>query len=145
MDANAVRKTLVAQHGRIGRYLARCQVLAHSLRNGEAVELELDAALAQLRAGFNEHNAAETGLIRSLLGESSHWGTQLVERMLEEHIAEHAAFCQTLAGSARDVAAGMDDLVEELDAHMAAEERTFLSPLVLADHVITRHRRPEPT
>jgi hypothetical protein len=39
----------------------------------------------------------------------------------------------------------MDDLVDELDAHMAAEERTFLSPRVLRADVIDRHRRQEPT
>jgi hypothetical protein len=64
--------------------------------------------------------------------------------MLEEHFAEHTAFWETLAGSAADVASRMDDLVDRLDAHMAAEERTFLSPLVLHEDVIQRHRRQEP-
>ena len=51
--------------------------------------------------------------------------------MLEEHVAEHAAFWEMLTGSTVEVAARMDELIDELDAHMAAEERTFLSPLVL--------------
>jgi hypothetical protein len=62
--------------------------------------------------------------------------------MLEEHVAEHAAFWDLLAGPASEVAARMDELLEELDAHMAAEERTFLSPLVLDAAVIARRRAP---
>lgn len=60
----------------------------------------------------------------------------MAERMLEEHAAEHAAFWQRIEAPRQVVAANMDELSEELDAHMAAEERTFLSPLILrADEV----------
>ena len=63
----------------------------------------------------------------------------------EEHVAEHAALWEMLTGEVGEVAARMSDLIDDLDAHMAAEERTFLSPLVLRHDVITRHRRQEPT
>jgi hypothetical protein len=56
--------------------------------------------------------------------------------MLEEHAAEHAAFWQRIEAPRHDIAANMDELLEELDAHMAAEERTVLSPLILrADEI----------
>ena len=69
--------------------------------------------------------------------------------MLEEHVAEHAAFRELLVGTAEDVAARMDDLVDELDAHMAAEERTFLNAAVLvttrSPAPATRSRHEQPT
>jgi hypothetical protein len=56
--------------------------------------------------------------------------------MLEEHVAEHAAFWELLSGTQAEVAERIGELAEELDAHMAAEERTFLSPVTLRDDVI---------
>ena len=44
----------------------------------------------------------------------------LVDRMLEEHVAEHAAFWELLTGTRGEVAARIAALAEELDAHMAA-------------------------
>jgi hypothetical protein len=66
--------------------------------------------------------------------------------MLDEHLAEHAAFWELLAGTPAEVAARMDDLADQLDSHMAAEERTFLAPVTLRDDVIrvrTRETPPE--
>ena len=145
MDPAQTRATLLAQHDRMREDLARCSELARGLRGGEPNVLELDAALNQLRFDFAEHNASETAVVRRLLHRSPTWGAVLVDRMLEEHVAEHAAFWAMLAGSSADVAEHMDELVDELDAHMAAEERTFLSPGVLRQDVIARHRDEETT
>ena len=140
MDAEAAGQKLLAQHGQIRGRMAECSALARRLRDGEAVAAELDAAVARLRASFDEHNTLETRLIRPLLGDSPDWGGVLVDRMVEEHLAEHAALWQLLGGPLDDVAAKLDDLIDELDAHMAAEERTFLSPHVLRTDVIGRHQ-----
>jgi len=145
MDLESARTTLIAQHDKIRGDLRGCSQLARRLRAGEPIHDEIGTALAQLRADLTEHNATEAELIRPLLDDSPGWGTVLVDRMGESHLAEHAALWQMLTGTATEVAAHMDDLVEDLDAHMAAEERTFLSPLVLRHDVITRHRRQEPT
>jgi iron-sulfur cluster repair protein YtfE (RIC family) len=145
MDLESARTRLIAQHDQIRGDLRGCSQLARRLRAGEDVHAELGTALAQLRADLTEHNATEADLIRPLLDNSPGWGTVLVDRMGESHVAEHAALWEMLTGAVIDVAARMDDLVEDLDAHMAAEERTFLSPLVLRHDVITRHRRQEPT
>jgi len=144
MDADTARRRLVAQHQQIRAHLDRCRVLAVRMLEGEAVHIELDEALAQLRHAFEEHNSLEADLVGPLLKSSREWGGLLLNRMFEEHVAEHAAFWEMLAGSAADVASRMDDLVDELDAHMAAEERTFLSPLVLREDVIERRRRQQP-
>ena len=61
--------------------------------------------------------------------------------MLEEHVAEHSAFWDYLKGTRGEVADKISDLAEELDAHMAAEERTFLSPVTLRDDVIQARLR----
>ncbi len=145
MDADTARNKLVAQHDQLRAHLDRCGTLAQLLRAGNPVEVEFDTELTRLRSDFTEHNATETALVRPLLRDSATWGARLVDRMLEEHVAEHAAFRELLVGSAEDVAARMDDLVDELDAHMAAEERTFLSAAVLRHDAITRARREEPT
>ena len=120
--------------------MAECSALARRLREGEAITAELEAAVAQLRASFDDHNVFETRLIRPLLGGSPDWGSVLVDRMIEEHLAEHGALWQLLGGSLDEIAARLDDLFDELDAHMAAEERTFLSPHVLRTEVIGRHQ-----
>jgi len=142
MDAEAARQKLLAQHDQIREHLNACRTWARRLRGGEPVQPELDATLARLRDDFIAHNATETEVVRPLLRGSPGWGTVLIDRMLEEHVAEHAAFWDALAGSASEVVARMDELIEELDAHMAAEERTFLSPLVLDPAVIARRRAP---
>ena len=41
------------------------------------------------------------------------------------HVAEHAAFWELLSGPRGEVATRIDDFADELDAHIAAEERTF--------------------
>jgi iron-sulfur cluster repair protein YtfE (RIC family) len=140
MDRNTVRNTLLAQHERIREDVAACRRLSERFRAGEPVAAELDLALAQLRSDFDEHNRTETSLLLPLLLHASQGhgtrGTQLAERMLEEHAAEHTAFWQRIEAPRHEIAANMDELIEELDAHMAAEERTFLSPLILrADEI----------
>jgi len=145
MDLESSRARLIAQHDQIRAHLVECSELARQLRTGQPAHAALSAAVAQLRADLLEHNATEAELIRPLLDDSPGWGTVLVDRMGEAHLAEHAALLEMLAGSPGEVAARMSDLVDDLDAHMAAEERTFLSPLVLRHDVITRHRRQEPT
>jgi iron-sulfur cluster repair protein YtfE (RIC family) len=142
MDPSHARETLLAQHTNLRRALDRCSKLAHQLRGGAPVRAQLDAALADLRRDFAEHNATETELVRPLLHGSPAWGAVLIDRMLEEHVGEHAAFWDHLARPVDDLAATMDELVEDLEAHMAAEERTFLSPLVLRDDVIRSRRAP---
>ena len=145
MDADSARTRLLAQHAEIRAHLNGCGALARRMLAGELVHMELDVALTRLRRVFMEHNTTETDLVAPLLQSSHTWGGQLLDRMLEEHLGEHVAFWEMLAGSVVEVARRMDDLIDELDAHMAAEERTFLSPLVLHEDVIERHRRQEPT
>jgi iron-sulfur cluster repair protein YtfE (RIC family) len=141
MNANEARTTLLAQHDQLRLLLETCTRLARQQRDGEPVIAELDEALAELRDEFAEHNRRETAVIGELLHGPAEWGSLMVDRMLEEHVAEHAAFWELLSGTRAEVAERIEELAEELDAHMSAEERTFLSPMTLREDVIRRRTR----
>ena len=141
MQATEARTTLLAQHEQLRLLLDTCTRLARQLHDGEPVTFELDEALAELRDEFADHNQMETAVIADLLQGPATWGSLLIDRMLEEHVAEHAAFWDLLSGTHAEVAERIGELAEELDAHMSAEERTFLSPMTLRDDVIRRRTR----
>ncbi len=141
MNATEARTTLLAQHEQLRLLLHTCVRLAQDQRAGEPVTAELDEALAELRDELAAHNQMETAAIVDLLHGPAAWGSLLIDRMLEEHVAEHAAFWELLSGTEAEVAERIGELSEELDAHMAAEERTFLSPTTLRDDVISRRTR----
>ncbi len=145
MNANEARTTLLAQHDQLRLLLETCTRLARQQDDGEPVAVELDQALAELRDAFADHNRVETTVIAELLQGPAAWGTLMVDRMLEEHVAEHAAFWELLSGTRAEVAERIEELAEELDAHMSAEERTFLSPMTLREDVILRRTRDLPT
>lgn len=141
MKATEARTTLLAQHEQLRLLLDTCTRLARQQRAGEPVTAELDETLAELRDKFADHNQIETAVIADLLQGPAAWGSLLVDRMLEEHVAEHAAFWELLSGTRAEVAERIGELADELDAHMAAEERTFLAPMTLRDDVIRRRTR----
>ncbi|MBS1120555.1 MAG: hypothetical protein H6Q90_2783 [Deltaproteobacteria bacterium] len=143
MNATEARTRLLAQHQHLRAHLDACIRLAHQLRSDELAGPALDMALDRLRNDFATHNQAETAIVRQLLHGPSAWSSLLVDRMLEEHIAEHAAFWELLTGTRTEVAGRIEELADELDAHMAAEERTFLSPVTLHDDVIRDRNREE--
>ena len=143
MNASETRSKLLAQHEQLRSHLEVCTRLAALFRSGSPVDVALDVALTRLRMDFTVHNETESAAVASLLHGPSAWGSLLVDRMLEEHHAEHAAFWGLLSGSLADVATRIDDLADELDAHMAAEERTFLAPITLRDDVIRVRTRED--
>jgi iron-sulfur cluster repair protein YtfE (RIC family) len=144
MNAETTRRLLLAQHERLREQARICTRLAKLFREGQNLGDELELALAGLREEFTTHNETETAVIRKLLHGPAAWGSLMIDRMFEEHVAEHAAFWELLAGTRREVAARIDELADELDAHMAAEERTFLAPVTLREDVIRTRTREEP-
>lgn len=144
MSAEKTRLLLLAQHARLRDYVDSCTRLARLYRAGESTGEELDNALDVLREEFTLHNDTESAVIAELLHGPAAWGSLLIDRMLEEHAAEHAAFWDLLSGTRGEVAGRIDELADELEAHMAAEERTFLAPATLRDDVIRTRTREEP-
>lgn len=137
MEPTQARTVLLEQHERLRRLLAEVQVVADRALAGETVVAELQQHLDELRSAFAEHNTSEEALLEPILRLDFAWGPARIARMLEEHGAEHASFREAMAGPVLEIAARMAELIEEIDAHMAAEERTFLSPSVLRDDVVT--------
>ena len=143
MTAESKRLLLLAQHDRMRHHTETCVRLAKLYEKGEAWAAELDHALELLREEFAAHNAAENRVISELLHGPAAWGSLMIDRMLEEHLAEHAAFWELLSGTRAEIAARIGDLADELEAHMAAEERTFLAPTTLRDDVIRVRTRED--
>jgi iron-sulfur cluster repair protein YtfE (RIC family) len=143
MTPETARLQLLSQHDRIRDHVATCTRLARLYQTHELGGHDLDAALAALRDELAAHNATETAIITRLLQGPAEWGALMIDRMLEEHVAEHAAFWELLQGTRAEVAGRMDELADELDAHMAAEERTFLAPGTLRQEVIMSRTRTE--
>jgi hypothetical protein len=136
-----IRRDLIAQHDRVREHLARATRLSAELLRGDPVAGALEDAIARLRRTVREHNAAEELVLEQMLVASGTAGPRRAARMVEEHGAEHAMMRQLLEGSELEVAARMRDIAEQLDAHLAAEERTFLSPAVLRDDAAARPGR----
>jgi Hemerythrin HHE cation binding domain len=133
VDVAEVGELLLEQHAGLRARTARCLELSQRLLRGEAVAPQLATEIVRLREAFTDHNDTEEQMLEPFLAASDAWGPLRVDRMLEEHAAEHTAFFAALEGSTAEIAARFADFAEEIDAHMAAEERTFLSPRVLED------------
>jgi len=139
MLPSKARDQLLSQHEELRELFGKAaalagQVLADSAAGTAPRDLpDLRGLLTRLLGAMAAHNATEEALLEPMLRDSDAWGPQRVARMMEEHKGEHAAFVAALTGGELEVAARLAELAEELDAHMMAEERTFLSPSVLRD------------
>jgi iron-sulfur cluster repair protein YtfE (RIC family) len=136
MRAEHTRLQLIEQHARIRMHLETCTRLARLADCDDRAGPQLDAALAALREELAAHNEAEAAIIGALLHGPAQWSKLMIDRMFEEHAAEHAAFWELLSGTRAEVAARIEELADELDAHMAAEERTFLAPGTLREDTL---------
>ena len=134
MNPNDIRAMLLEEHRLLRGLLRTVHGLAERHVIGEPVADELGAALVELRRAFAAHNISEENALDPLLRRDPAWGAARVARMIEEHVAEHRIFRELLSGTVEQIAAAIADISEEIEAHMEAEERTFLSPRVLVEH-----------
>jgi hypothetical protein len=137
MEPSQARQQLLAEHDELRTILARADRIAREVVAGAAVTAELRDVLQLCRDLFAIHNASEERLLGPILQQDFAWGQVRIDRMFEEHRAEHAEIFAALRGPVREVAGRIGDLRELVEAHMAAEERTFLSRGVLRDDVVT--------
>lgn len=126
MEAIEARTTLLGQHDDLRRLLGRVRAAA------AAEPAALPDLLAALRTAFADHNTAEERLLEPILRLDYAWGPPRVARMVEEHAGEHAAMRELIDPELADPVAVVH-LVEQIEAHMDAEERTFLSLGVLRE------------
>jgi len=136
MTPSEARSKLLQQHDRLRELVGHAGDLAARLLRGEFVLVKFSRALLELRNALRQHNQAEEALLEPLLRSGDAAASLRVNRMTEEHATEHAVMRAVLVGTGKDVAVRMADFAEDLLAHMAAEERTFLSPAVLRDDII---------
>lgn len=137
MDPSQARAHLLAEHAKLRAALARAERIAAEALAGATVAVQLHEVLQQCRDLFAAHNESEERLLGPILLQDPAWGQARIDRMLEEHRAEHAEMRAALTGTDNDVAARVADLRELIEAHMDAEERTFLSRAVLRDDVVS--------
>jgi hypothetical protein len=132
---------LLAEHDRLRRLLTDTAEVAVRVLAKERSLDHFEDLLAAVRSAFAEHNASEETLLEPILRLDLAWGPPRIARMLEEHGAEHTSFRAALERPALELAGEMSELVELIEAHMEAEERTFLSPGVLRDDLVGSERR----
>jgi hypothetical protein len=133
MHPSDARLRCLAQHEWLRAMLAQTGIVARRFLAGEALEHVLEANLRRLREAYTAHNAFELSVLEPMIRDADDWGPARVARMVEEHGAEHRALEDLLNGSVTEIALRFDEFSELVDAHMAAEERTFLSTQVLHD------------
>jgi hypothetical protein len=125
---------LAAQHKVLRDMMARCEELADELDAGGAGPMQLAREVARLRLAFDSHNRFEEQLLRPVLLATDSFGEVRVDRMCEEHVGEHRAIRVQLASS---TTADLRAVLEDLRAHLDAEERYFLTAKVLRDDLVT--------
>lgn len=101
---------------------------------GDALPSDLESRLRQIRSAYAAHNHYEESVLEPLFLRGDPVGTARIARMIEEHMAEHRAVEAFLARPAPEVAPELVEFVEQLEAHMAAEERVFLNSRALPEH-----------
>lgn len=123
---------LVAQHDALRGLMDRCEALADAVDTSGGDPDPLLREIERLRVAFETHNRFEEQLLRPvLLAEDSH-GPVRVDRMVEDHVNEHAQMRSRLG---TPVTAELRDVIETLRAHLDAEERYLLTAKVLRDDV----------
>ena len=136
MEPSEARRRLLAQHDDLRSLINAALRLRDAMNAGVPVADELFAKLGELRGAFAEHNALECQWLEPMLASGDAWSGARIARMLEEHGAEHHAFSAFFGGSVVQMADGLADFAEDVEAHMAAEERTFLHRNVLRDDLV---------
>lgn len=137
MEPSKARQQLLAEHDELRTLLARAAQIAADILCGVAPPTALHDVLQLCRSSLAAHNASEERLLGPILQHDFAWGQARIDRMFEEHRAEHAEMHAALTGADLKIAPKIADLREMIEAHMAAEERTFLSRKVLRDDVVT--------
>ena len=124
---------LVHQHQALRAMMDRCEQLADELDAGRAQASEVTREIAKLRVAFDAHNRFEEQLLRPVLRELDAFGDVRIDQMVDDHVQEHRTIRGGLDGPTAELRASL----YELRAHLAAEERYFLSSRILRDDLIT--------
>jgi iron-sulfur cluster repair protein YtfE (RIC family) len=144
MELDDVRRELMADHAHLRELISRLERHAATIQRGEGSVDDARTLRELLRTLFDDleaHSGRENEILEPILRSLDAWGPARVERMEEEHRAEHEALVRTLeqlteASLPGEMAATAVTLCEELLVHMAVEEEYLLHPNVLTYDVV---------
>ncbi len=128
MTPFGTKAELIAQHDALRGLMTRCEQLADEVDLSRGDPNTLMHEIVRLREAFDAHNVFEERILRPVLLELDSHGAARVERMVEDHVNEHAELRARLNSP---VTAELRDVIETLRAHLEAEERYLLSAQVL--------------
>lgn len=126
MNAMDARTALLVQHGLIRCLLRTCAELAQRSLAGEDVVDELDGALTQLCREVAVHHRTELAMIADPHNAAA-WAVP-VDLAFHDQVTEHAALWSVMYATPAEDPVAVLMLAEDLEAHIAEEERTFLAP-----------------
>ena len=138
MKLSEIRADLLREHGGISATLREAASAAKRWQSGQDARDELHVCLGRLLEQLRAHNTHEEEALRDILPTVDAWGKARAERMLSEHVVEHAALQKAIldASTAADFEVAVRavlQLVEQLTEHMTLEEKAFLSADLLND------------
>src|SRR5688572_16253288 len=128
MTPTALLEELLSQHRALREMMDRCDALANEIDRGMDPS-PLTHEVAKLRAAFGAHNEFEERLLRPMLYAHDAFATARIDRLVDDHIAEHRAMRAQLRDDTPT--ATLRDLIDMLRIHLDAEERYLLTPQVL--------------
>ena len=100
----------------------------------DTMALDLTREVTRLRLALAAHNQLEETVLRPALSAADSFGEVRIDQMVDHHVAEH----DTLRGQLDRLRVGdLRVTIASLRRHLEHEERTFLSPRVLRDDVVT--------
>ena len=117
---------LQEQHATIRSLMDRCEQAKAGPELWEAVD--------DLRVALDSHNRYEERLLLPVLKELDAFGEVRIQQMVHDHINEHLALNQQLQA---DTPAAVHAALAMLRAHLASEERYFVTSRVLRDDVVS--------
>jgi hemerythrin-like domain-containing protein len=124
---------LLRQHEALRAIADTCEQLADEVDAGRGEVGTLVREVAKLRAAFTVHNQFEEQVLRPILATIDAFGEVRIDRMVADHVVEHRALASQLDAPT----AALRATLETLRAHLAAEERYFLSARVLKDDIVS--------
>lgn len=143
MMLSQIREVLLQDHQILRSMIATARKVADRGSDGEPVAEELRGEIVRLMDVLRGHNRREEELLRDVIPSVDAWGQVRAEIMTEEHVREHEEFFAALMGvqatPVEFAGAGVGLLLESMLAHMAREERAFLSEDVLRDDIVATY------
>lgn len=125
--AQAIGDHLVQVHAELRRRLAALREEVRSGQKASAGDLREHCLTAC--AALHEHHTSEDGRGFPLLAANYPGLASTLDRLRAEHVKVAALTGEIEAGAAAVDAAGLDRLIEELEAHFAEEERLLVAAL----------------